>query len=123
MRTRLIPLALLAATLPLGAQGVSDGSVIVGPQFVSYKLGTGPSAKTVTELGVPFAVIVPFGGRFALDVSASYANVRVSTSGGGTSSSINGLTDTQIRGNLTLGDAGVLTVGVNLPTGEYKIPK
>jgi hypothetical protein len=122
MRTRFIPLALLAAALPLGAQGVSDGSVIAGPQFVSYKFGTGPAAKTVTELGVPFAVIVPFGDRFALDVSAAYANVRVSTSGGGTSSSINGLTDTQIRGNLTLGDVGVLTLGVNLPTGEYKIP-
>ena len=123
MQTKLIPLALLTAALPLGAQGVSDGSVIVGPQLVSYKFGTGASAKTVTELGVPFAVIVPFGDRFTFDVSASYANVRVSTSGGGTSSSINGLTDTQVRGNLTLGDVGVLTIGVNLPTGEYKIPK
>jgi hypothetical protein len=128
MRTKLVPLALLAVTaLSLGAQGVSDGSVIVGPQFVSYKFGTGAAARTVTELGVPFAVILPFGRRFTVDVSASYANVRVSAKGSAgsdsTFSSINGLTDTQIRGNVTLGDnVGVLTFGVNLPTGQYTVP-
>ncbi|MFI5309973.1 MAG: hypothetical protein ACHQQ3_01970 [Gemmatimonadales bacterium] len=132
MRKRLIPLALaslgLGASLasmaaPLGAQGISDGSLILGPQYVSYKFGTGAAAKTVTELGVPFAVVLPMGEKFALDISSAFANVNVSTQAGGTSSSINGLTDTQIRGNLTLGDnVGVLTIGVNLPTGMYKVP-
>jgi len=131
MRTRITPFALaslalgagLTAVAPaLGAQGASDGTVIAAPQFVSYKFGTGPSAKTVTELGIPFAVILPFGQRFAVDVSASYANVRTSTPAG-TTSTINGLTDTQVRGNLTFGDnLGVITLGVNLPTGQYTVP-
>lgn len=126
MRTRLIPLALTSLALgtapALEAQGVSDGSVIVAPQFVSYKFGTGSAAKTVTELGIPFAVILPFGERFTVDVSSSYANVRVTTPGLATSS-INGLTDTQIRGNIAFGDnLGVITVGVNLPTGQYTVP-
>jgi len=122
MRAKLVPLALLAAAaLPLGAQGVSDGSVIVGPQFVSYKFGSGTGARTVSELGIPFAVILPFGDRVAFDISSSYANIQVS-SNGSTSSSITGLTDTQLRGNITLGDnVGMLTLGVNLPTGQYKI--
>lgn len=124
MRTTLIPIAFLAAVaLPLGAQGIADGSIIAGPQFVNYKFGTGAGAKTVTELGVPFAVILPFGNKFAMDFSSSYANVQVKTEGSTATSSINGLTDTQVRGNLTLGDnVGVLTIGVNLPTGQYTVP-
>lgn len=123
MRIKLSSLALLAAAaLPLGAQGVSDGSVIAAPQFVSYKIGSG-AAKTVTELAIPFAVILPFGARFTVDVSSSYANVQVKTAGSSATSSINGLTDTQIRGNLTLLDnTGVFTLGVNLPTGQYLVP-
>jgi len=131
MRTRIIPLALAplalgaalgASATAVAAQGIADGSVIAAPQFVSYKFGTGSAAKTVTELGIPFAVILPFGERFNVDVSSSYANVRVSTPAGATSS-INGLTDTQVRGNITFGDnLGVITMGVNLPTGQYTVP-
>ncbi|HLA90218.1 MAG TPA: hypothetical protein VJL28_07310 [Gemmatimonadaceae bacterium] len=125
MRTKLIPLALLAAAaLPLGAQGVSDGTVILGPQFVSYKFGSGSGAKTVTELAIPFAVILPFGERFSIDISSAFANAQVKTEGSSTSSTISGLTDTQLRGNYTLGDnLAVLTLGVNLPTGRYTVPQ
>lgn len=125
MRTKLIPLALLAAAaLPLEAQGVSDGTVILGPQFVSYKFGSGSGAKTVTELAIPFAVIVPFGERFSIDLSSAFANAQVKTAGTTTSSAISGLTDTQLRGNYTLGDnLAVVTLGVNLPTGRYTVPQ
>lgn len=123
MRTTFIPLALLAIALPLGAQGVADGSILAGPQYVSYQFGKGSSARTVNELAIPFAVIVPFGSRFTLDVSSAYANAQVRTNGA-TTSSINGLTDTQLRGNVTLGDnLAVLTIGVNLPTGQYTVPQ
>ena len=124
MRTKLIPLALLAAaTLPLGAQGVSDGTVILGPQFVSYKFGSGASARTVTELAIPFAVIIPFGERFTIDISSAFANAQVKAAGA-TTSKISGLTDTQVRGNLTFGDnLAVFTLGVNLPTGRYTVPQ
>ena len=43
------------------------------------------------------------------------------TAPGVATSQITGLTDAQVRGNLTLGDA-VLTLGVNLPSGQYKVP-
>jgi hypothetical protein len=114
-------LILVAVAAPLAAQDPSSTAVIVDPQFVSYKLGSGSTASTITQLGVPFAVIVPFNDRFNMDVSSSYANSQVKTPGAATSS-ITGLTDTQLRGNLTLGDnAAVVTLGVNLPSGQYRV--
>lgn len=122
MRQRALPLALfLCAAAPLAAQDPSSTAVILDPQFVSYQLGTGATARTISQLGVPFAVIVPFSDRFNLDISSSYANSQVKVPGAATSS-ITGLTDAQVRGNLMLGDnAAVITIGVNLPSGQYKV--
>lgn len=123
MRTRLLSLALLLATaVPLAAQDPSSTAIILDPQYVSYQLGTGATARTISQLGVPFAVIVPFSDRFNIDISSSYANSQVKVPGQATST-ISGFTDAQVRGNLTLGDnAAVLTLGVNLPSGQYKVP-
>ena len=123
MRTRLLSLALLLATaVPLAAQDPSSTAIILDPQYVSYQLGTGATARTISQLGVPFAVIIPFSDRFNIDISSSYANSQVKVPGQATST-ISGFTDAQVRGNLTLGDnAAVLTLGVNLPSGQYKVP-
>lgn len=124
MRTRILLLALgVAMAAPLAAQDPSNTAVIVDPQFVSYTLGSGSSARTISQLGIPFAVIVPFSDRFNIDISSSYANSQVKVPGSATST-ISGLTDAQVRGNYTLGDnAAVLTLGVNLPTGQYSVPE
>jgi hypothetical protein len=123
MRQQILPFAfLIAAAAPLAAQDPSSTAVIIDPQYVSYTLGSGSIARTISQLGVPFAVIVPFSDRFNIDISSSYANSQVKVPGSATSS-ISGLTDAQVRGNLTLGDnAAVITLGVNLPTGQYKVP-
>ena len=122
MRRHFFTLALLAAAVPLAAQDVANSAVIVDPQFVSYQLGSGSTARTVSQLGMPLAWIVPFNDRFNMDVSTNFASSSVKTPGASTSS-ISGLTDAQIRGNLTLGDnAAVVTLGVNVPTGQYKVP-
>jgi hypothetical protein len=123
MHMRPLTLALLAATaLPLAAQDPTNTAAILDPQFVSYQLGSGSTAVTISQLGVPFAVIVPFTDRFNIDLSSSYASSLVKVPGSSTSS-IAGLTDTQLRGNYTLGDDfAVITLGLNLPTGQYKVP-
>jgi len=121
MRRYFLPLALLAVAAPLAAQDPSNTAVIVDPQFVSYQIGTGSGARTISQLGVPIAIIVPFSDRFNMDLSTSYASSQAKTAG--VTSKITGLTDTQLRGNLTLGDnAAIITLGVNLPTGQYKVP-
>ena len=115
---------LLAATPCVAlAQGLGDATLAAIPQYVSIKIGTGASAKTVTQFSMPFVVVVPVTSRFNIDVATAYATSEVSTNGA-TVSSINGLTDTQVRANLTMGnDAVVFTVGANIPTGQYTIPE
>jgi hypothetical protein len=123
MRARNLAFACLVTWAePLAAQDPSATAAIVDPQFVNYRLGTGASARTISQFAVPFAVIVPFSDRFNIDISSSYANSQVKVPGVATSA-IAGLTDAQLRGNLTLGDnVAVITLGINLPSGQYRVP-
>lgn len=122
MRKTVVLLALAALAPAAYGQGLADLSVITGPQYVNYKIGSGSAEKTVTQLSIPIAFIVPVSERFTLDLSSSWADSRVSSSGA-LSSKITGLTDTQLRGNFSFFDnSAVITVGVNIPTGMYKVP-
>lgn len=119
---RFLVLTLLGtAPLAVHAQGLSDMALATIPQFVSMKIGTGADAKTVSQLTVPLVAVIPFGSRFNIDIATAYAASDVSVNGQ-SASKITGLTDTQLRANITLGnDAVVFTIGANLPTGKYKI--
>ena len=119
MRT-FLSLALAAIVAPAaGAQSVFDSELRVAPQFMQYEIKS-PSQETISQLAVPVFVTIPFGSRFTFDVGTSYARVQVKSPN--TISEIAGLTDTQLRGNLTLGtDFIVLTAGVNLPTGQSSV--
>jgi hypothetical protein len=111
------------AALPLTISAQADPAAATMPQFASVKIGAGAAAKTVSQFSIPFVVVVPFGSRFNIDVASAFASSDVSVNGASISS-ISGLTDTQVRANFTLGnDAIVLTVGANVPTGQYKIPE
>ena len=119
MTRRSVLLALLAAALPLQAQSPFDASARVAPQFVSYRLSS-PVSRTVGQLAIPIAVVVPFGPRFFVDVATAYAST--TASGGSPDSRIDGITDTQLRATYTSGnDALVLTAGVNVPTGQSTV--
>ena len=115
-----LAVALAALVAPaLSAQSVFDSELRLAPQFLQYQIKS-PSNETISELAVPVFVSIPFGSRFTFDVGTSYARARVTT--GSVTSEISGLTDTQLRGNLTLGtDFVVLTGGVNLPTGQSAV--
>ena len=120
MRPLLLPFALAVVMTPaLRAQSIFDSELRLAPQFVQYQLKT-PINETISELAVPVFVSMPFGSSFTFDVGTSYTRARVTS--GSTVSEINGLTDTQLRGNLTLGsDFVVITGGVNLPTGRSSV--
>lgn len=117
---RLLPLVLAAVAAPaLGAQSIFDTELRLAPQFVQYQIKA-PNNETISELAVPVFVTIPFGSRFTFDVGTAYARARAKT--GDAVSEINGITDTQLRGNLTLGtDFVVITGGVNLPTGVSEV--
>ena len=117
---RLIPLALGLVIAPaLGAQSIFDSELRFAPQFVQYEVKD-PSNEKISEIAVPVFVSIPFGSSFTFDIGTSYARAKVTN--GNAVSEINGLTDTQLRGNYTLGnDYVVLTAGVNLPTGRSTV--
>lgn len=117
---RILPLILAAVAAPtLRAQSVFDSELRLAPQFLQYQIKS-PSNETISELAIPAFVSIPFGASFTMDVGTAFAKARVSN--GSTVSEISGLTDTQIRGNLTLGsDFIILTGGVNLPTGQSSV--
>jgi hypothetical protein len=115
--------ALCCATAPLFAQGtgLAASATIAAPTYAVYAIGNGTSEKRIDQYSSPFAWIIPMTKTFTLDVSTSYAASTV-TSGGAVTSSIAGLTDTQVRGSWVLFDQhAALTVGLNIPTGKYTI--
>ena len=122
MRRRLLALVALAAAPALGAQSILDIGIRVAPQFHQYKIDA-PSNLTISEFAVPVFAIVPITSRLSFDVGSSFTQAKVEQTGTTkTTSTISGPTDTQIRGNLVLGnDFVVLTGGVNLPTGKSTV--
>ncbi len=110
-----MPGALVAlAALPLAAQDAT--TFRAGPTFVSYTV----AGTTTSQIAVPIVAIIPVSSRFSLDIATAFASTE--TKAGSSTSSISGLTDTQLRANYALnGDNLVLTVGFNLPTGKSAV--
>lgn len=125
---RLFSLALLLSASALPAQSVWDASVRTGPQFHSYTLKT-PLNEKISQIAIPFFVVVPILPALTVDVGASYAMVnheRTTFDASGnpttTKSELAGLTDTQLRANYAFGqDFIVVTAGLNLPTGSATV--
>ncbi|HEY2379464.1 MAG TPA: hypothetical protein VGH98_26010 [Gemmatimonadaceae bacterium] len=105
---------------PLAAQSVYDANLRGAPQFVQYQVRS-PINETISEFTLPIYVVVPVSSMLNFDVGTSFVSARVRPNGTGTeaASDVSGLTDTQVRANLSLGtDFVVLTAGLNLPTGK-----
>lgn len=122
---RLLALTLVAATFPalLAAQGLRETAVIVSPTATQYTFGSGAAERSISQTSVPFVVVLPFTERFNMDIATAFASSQL-RDGGTPVSTISGLTDTQVRANLTLGSGlVVVTLGLNLPTGQYTIPE
>jgi hypothetical protein len=125
--TRALPvIGLIGAALgapSVSAQGIAETAVIVQPTFTQFTFGSGAGKRTVSQLAVPIVFGIPLGERISIDVTTAFASSEV-TVGDSSTSSINGLTDTQLRANFRTGnDQLVLTVGINLPTGQYSVPE
>src|SRR5687768_12257938 len=125
---RLIPLVLLVSASVLPAQSFLDAAVRTGPQFHSYTMKA-PLNEKISQLALPFFVVVPIMPALTIDVGTAFAMVhheRVTLDASGnattTESDLSGLTDTQLRANYAIGqDLIVITAGVNLPTGSATV--
>lgn len=115
-------LLLAALALPVGRTHAQDArnAVIGAPTVNGYRIGTGAAERTITQTTMPIVLLLPISERFGMDVSTAFATSGVSVAGL-TTSRISGLTDTQVRGNLSLRENLLVTFGLNLPTGQYLI--
>ena len=123
MIRRILPLALAIAPAESRAQSVFNVGVRIAPQFYSYSV-RGPSSLKISEFAAPLFVVIPLAPSLTIDVGTSYAlsNVEQTVSGKTTTSSISGLTDTQVRGSYAFAnDFIVLTAGINIPTGQSTV--
>ena len=113
---------LFAVGSSLSAQS-GEVTARVAPQFHAYTIES-PSDTKIREFSVPLFVVVPVTPALTFDLGTAYASSHVEQTSFGktTTSSITGITDTQIRANYVLGnDFVVLTAGVNLPTGQSRV--
>jgi hypothetical protein len=102
------------------------------PIYPSASGGTGAMARSyifhgatgldhASQFVVPIFAGMPIGRQFFLDVTSNYAYTEVAGSNG-VVEQLDGFTDTQLRGTLTLGrDVAVLSVSLNLPTGAATV--
>ena len=115
MRSLLIPGLLLSLAVTEG--GAQDAtSFRAGPTFVSYTV----AGQTTSQIALPMVAVLPLSSRLTVDIATAFASTQATS--GGASSTISGLTDTQLRANYALsGDNLVLTIGFNIPTGNSAI--
>lgn len=132
----------LAATAPaLTAQVKLAGSTTsgVGPIFEVWKFGgdgipqptidgaTTVPVTRVTQWSVPITVAVPIGSRWTIDLTGAYASSEVQLSAddpitGTDGYSLSGLADVRVRATgRIVGDAVLITAGLNLPTGSTEL--
>lgn len=122
-RTAVAALIGAAASATVSAQSPFDIGARVAPQFYSYDLKS-PANSKISEFTVPLYVLFPVTSHLSFDVGSSYTHAEVENTSGTTktTSSISGLTDTQVRANYTMGsDFVVLTAGANIPTGQSTV--
>jgi hypothetical protein len=113
-------LVLLAPPVRGQQTGPERVAATVGAEGRGYTFGDYFAVKSLSQLAVPLAAVVPLG-RFTLDVGAWWAATRLERFDA-PAQSVSGFTDTQVRGSYVLGDdAVVLTAMVNLPTGAENL--
>jgi len=124
VKRTLVLASLLALPALAGAQGLGDAAVILAPHSTLYTIKSpGGAERSVAQTAIPLVFVLPVNQRLSVDISTAYAVTDVIADGNSVSS-IKGLTDTQVRGSFSFGERMlVLTVGLNLPTGQYTIPE
>lgn len=125
MIRRSLPLSLLALLVlaPTAHAQNPWGSVGAGASFELYHFNSPDQVdlKTLSLLTLPFQAQANLSRQLTLAVSGAFANGRLERADG-TTSTVSGLTDTQVRMTLGLGRDLVTITGIALlPTGKSKL--
>jgi hypothetical protein len=104
-----------AAAVPATAQ-LNAATFGTGVHFQGYDFDDALGVKAANLLLVPFASQLPIGSRISADVYTAYA--RGSALIGETQHTLSGMVDTRIRANFQATPWALVTLGVNIPTGN-----
>lgn len=92
-----------------------------GIEWQGYRFERGMLVRRATQTAIPLSAGTPVGRRLFVDVTASYARTTIE-SYDSNAVALDGLTDTQVRASYTLGrDVAVVSLALNLPTGESRL--
>lgn len=119
MRSAGLLLATIVSATAAAAQSpiYSSASGGTGVMARSYIFHGATALDHASQFVVPIFAGMPIGRQVFVDVTSNYAFTEVAGSNG-VVEQLDGFTDTQLRGTLTLGrDRAVLSLSVNLPTG------
>ncbi|HYS21032.1 MAG TPA: hypothetical protein VEO73_08080 [Gemmatimonadales bacterium] len=119
--------ALVAASVPLrlGAQA-NDAlydrfNALSGWEFRRYAFDPGITLKSISQWDMPLVLVTPVGRSLSVDLTSYLVSGRVE-SYGGTTETLSGLTDTQLRMLYTVRrDRAVASLSFNLPTGKHSL--
>ncbi|MEO6528705.1 MAG: hypothetical protein ABIP93_18960 [Gemmatimonadaceae bacterium] len=123
VRHVLLGALVVAVTSSSAMAQLSDPVAGVGVRFESYSFGTPDKVdlEKVSLMTVPVSAIVSLAHRVELGVSSAYASGKL-TRASGASTSLSGLTDTEIRLTYAMANDRVRLSAVALaPTGKSKL--
>lgn len=104
------------APRPAAAQLASGIGITVAPNYRAFGLDEALAANSVSLMLLPVSVRMPLGTAFSFDLYTAYA--RGAAEVGGETATLSGLVDTQLRGTWAARPWALVTLGLNVPTGN-----
>jgi hypothetical protein len=112
----LIALVAAAPAATTASAQSNSPSFGTGVQFQGYSFGDGLGVKAANLLLVPFAAQMPIGTKLSADLYTAYASGRALI--GTTEHTLTGMVDTRIRATYQATPWALITLGINVPTGN-----
>lgn len=112
-RTAVAIAAAAAIAVPVAGQRPTIGT---GVDYLGYSFEEGLQVEAAQLMVIPVALRVPAGERLSFDVYSAWAEGRVERSDG--TSSLSGPIDTSVKASYQVAPWALLSVGVNVPTGD-----
>src|SRR5688572_24864704 len=112
----LLVLALVGALTASDSAAQTTRAVTFAPNFHGYSFAEGLGVSSANLTMLPLAFELPLTRTVSIDAYGAYARGRVEVSD--TVYSMDGFVDTRVRANWTATPWAMLTLGLNLPTGN-----
>jgi hypothetical protein len=108
--------ALVAVAIAIAHPASAQVTVGSGVDYLGYSFDDGLGAEAAQLMLVPVALRVPAGSRLSFDLYSAWAEGRVEQTGA--VMTLSGPVDTHVRASLQATPWAVVSVGVNVPTGD-----